>query len=136
MKLLFFLVLTQIWLVKCRPDKGTVVWEKLYETKECKVQEIASNSLKPCQFPFIYKNQTYYGCTEVDAGANGMAWCSTEINPLTYEHIVGQQLYGDCFHDLCPTAEQGSESYENWLEISAGTNVGQKLLMSENPLGT
>ena len=44
---------------------------------ECKVTEKATGDIKPCQFPFIYNNKTYYGCTTVDNGEegdNGIAW--------------------------------------------------------------
>ena len=87
----------------------------------CAVNEIASNSTKPCQFPFIYENKTFYGCTRLYAGENGYPWCSTKINPLTYDHIVGQDLYGDCLDNSCPTEEQGVKSYEKFLNISTST---------------
>ena len=31
--------------------------------KECLVNEKKSETNKPCEFPFIYENETYYGCT-------------------------------------------------------------------------
>ena len=40
--------------------------------KECLVNEKKSETNKPCEFPFIYENETYYGCTtkilDVDSG--------------------------------------------------------------------
>ena len=100
----------------CLPAEQNSPWEKL-----CAVNEIASNSTKPCQFPFIYENKTFYGCTRLYGGENGNPWCSTKINPLTYDHIVGQDLYGDCTDNSCPTEEQGVKSYEKFLNISTST---------------
>ena len=77
--------------------------------------EKASNSLKPCQFPFILEDQTFYGCTKVKVGENGKAWCSTKIDPLTHEHIEGQNLWGDCPND-CPTDEEAKEDYNDIIE--------------------
>ena len=43
-----------------RPEEGF----ELYEApKDCLVEERGSSEPKPCQFPFIYKNETFYGCT-------------------------------------------------------------------------
>ena len=40
--------------------------------KDCLVNEKKSETNKPCEFPFIYENVTYYGCTtkilDVDSG--------------------------------------------------------------------
>ena len=97
-------------LVKCKPSS-------FGEKGDCQVIEVASNSLKPCQFPFISQNQTFYGCTKVATGENGKAWCSTKIDPSTNEHIVGQQFYGDCpndyydYDDNCPTEEEGKDQF-------------------------
>ena len=69
----------------------------------CEVIEVASKSKKKCQFPFVFKNHTYYGCTK-KASLNGKAWCSTRTNPTSNEHITGQKLYGDC-DSSCPMNE-------------------------------
>ena len=105
----------------CLPAEQNSLWDKLSDEAECAVNELASNSTKPCQFPFIYENKTFYGCTRLSAGENGYPWCSTKINPLTYDHIVGQDLYGDCLDNSCPTEEQGVDSYEKFLNISTST---------------
>ena len=69
----------------------------------CEVIEVASKSKKECQFPFVFKNHTYYGCTK-KASLNGKAWCSTGTNPTSNEHITGQKLFGDC-DSSCPMNE-------------------------------
>ena len=64
---------------------------------------MASKTKEKCQFPFVFKNHTYYGCTKQDS-SNGKAWCSTRINPTSNEHITGQELFGDC-DSSCPMNE-------------------------------
>ena len=49
--------------------------------KDCVVEEVKSGLRKPCQFPFIFSNQTFYGCT-IFQGENGNPWCSTKVDPL------------------------------------------------------
>ena len=51
------------------------------KSKPCQVVEENSNQLKSCKFPFIYKDNAYYGCTTVD-GLNGKPWCSTKVSYL------------------------------------------------------
>ena len=112
---LLCLILTLLCLnfVKCKPSEGST---SLFGGKgDCEVIEVASNSKKPCKFPFIFKNQTFYGCTKVAAGDNGKAWCSTKIDPLTNEHIRGQKLWGDCLND-CPTDEEAKKDYNDVIE--------------------
>ena len=46
--------------------------------KQCKVVEQKTKRLKDCQFPFIYKDKAYYGCT-TEGSTDGRAWCSTEV---------------------------------------------------------
>ena len=123
MQSLILLILSANYFLQgvCIPAEQNSLWEKLSDEGECAVNEIASNSTKPCQFPFIYENKTFYGCTRLYAGENGNPWCSTKINPLTYDHIVGQDLYGDCLDNSCSTEEQGVNSYEKFLNISTST---------------
>ena len=54
-----------------------------------------------CVFPFIYANQTYTGCTNVDNGET--EWCSTEVDE-TRQYVTGQ--YGECSSN-CPSATGG-----------------------------
>ena len=68
---------------------------------ECQVKEKASNSFKDCQFPFIFKGITFYGCTKKDVGNNDSPWCSTKVDPVTKKHISGQSFFGDC-SSSCP----------------------------------
>ena len=52
----------------------------------CNVKEVNSSSVKPCDFPFMYKEITYHGCTLKDG--DGQPWCSTKKDPLSLEHQV------------------------------------------------
>uniref|UniRef100_A0A8D2KTE8 Fibronectin type-II domain-containing protein n=1 Tax=Varanus komodoensis TaxID=61221 RepID=A0A8D2KTE8_VARKO len=38
-----------------------------------------SSNGKPCIFPFIYRNETYYNCT-TENSENGLFWCATTAN--------------------------------------------------------
>ena len=49
-------------------------------SKPCKVIEQATGEIKDCQFPFIHKEEAYYGCTTVDGPDGGKAWCSTRVS--------------------------------------------------------
>ena len=120
MKILSFLILASYCCFQgqSRPNGEKSLWAQLEKENECVVNEIASNLTKPCQFPFIYENQTFYGCTRF--GQNGNPWCSTKINPLTYDHIDGKNFYGYCIEDLCSTDDEGAESYEKFLKIKTG----------------
>ena len=95
----------------------------LEKKKECSVLEVASGESKPCQFPFIYKNVTYYGCTLKDSTGDldtqtGKPWCSTKIDPLDYEHITDGDHYGDCLMEECPSAKVGEDAQNYFLNVS------------------
>ena len=95
----------------------------LEKKKECSVLEVASGESKPCQFPFIYKNETYYGCTLKDSIGDldtqtGKPWCSTKIDPLDYEHITDGDYYGDCVMEECPSAKAGEDAQNYFLNVS------------------
>ena len=104
----FFLLLLLCCLVRCRPqndDNFISVFRK-----SCEVEEKATGESKPCKFPFIYNNQTYFGCTNVEneEGVSGVAWCSTKTNILN-EHIEGEATFGNC-NTECLTEEEGHKS--------------------------
>jgi len=88
------------------------------KSKPCQVIEENSSLLKSCKFPFIYKDNAYYGCTTVD-GVNGKAWCSTKIDPLTNEHVEGGYR-GDCPNSEDP--EYTCKSHEEGLKKSEDFN--------------
>ena len=62
----------------------------------CNVIEVNSNSTKPCDFPFMYKDITYHGCTLKDG--DGKPWCSTKKDPLSLEHQVP---FIDIYINIC-----------------------------------
>ena len=85
-------------------------------TKECKVIEKATGKEKSCQFPFIYNNKTFHGCTNEDNGENGgKDWCSTKTNPLN-EHDAWDDFFGQCSED-CLTAEEGQEIEDSEVKL-------------------
>ncbi|KAG8140247.1 hypothetical protein E2320_003033 [Naja naja] len=61
-----------------RPWCATIANYDQYKTwKYCATKEYGGNSDgKQCAFPFTYKNQTYYTCTNEDAEI-GRFWCAT-----------------------------------------------------------
>ena len=116
-------------LANSRPDEGFEIFE---DPKDCLVEERSSGEPKPCQFPFIYKNETFYGCTLKDAVGNsdsftGSPWCSTKINQLTFEHISGGGFFGDCLAENCPSTEFGQNAIEEILTVQ---NIISKFLES------
>ena len=92
--------------------------------KECKVIELGSKLSKPCQFPFIYRNRTFYGCTTFD-DSDGKAWCSTKIDPIDYAADVtpNGKFWGHCPENECPTEKVGLERFQNQLEINKGKSA-------------
>ena len=110
---LFCLIFT-ISLIKCRPQEDS-------NQNNCNVIEEGSGLTKKCQFPFIYKEQMFDGCTTLD-GSQGKPWCSTNTDPKTKEHIVGGQHYGDCLLDTCPMQSildleaNDEEKFQKWID--------------------
>ena len=101
--------------VNCRPQDGDI--DSIFEEqKDCLVKEVGSNETKPCQFPFIFENETYYGCTLKGARPGGNSWCSTKQNQLTQEHVSGGGHFGDCLVEECPSSEEGEEIQNTLIE--------------------
>merc|ERR1712051_899172 len=89
--------------------------------KSCNVIELASELSKPCEGTFIYENKTYYGCTKI-GDSKGRAWCSTKIDPLTYEHVSDGNFYGFCPEDgSCSTAEEGQEIQNRVIDLESSS---------------
>ena len=87
--------------------------------KTCNVIELASELSKPCEGTFIYENITYHGCTKI-GDSNGRAWCSTKIDPLTYEHVSGENFYGFCPENgSCSTAEEGQKIQDRAIDLES-----------------
>ena len=60
--------------------------------------EKKSGLVKPCQFPFNFKGQTFESCTTIirtDPIVHGDAWCSTNTDSNN-NHVEGGGFYGDC----------------------------------------
>ena len=94
-------------------------------TNNCSVIEKKTNLEKPCEFPFIYENKTFYGCTTYAKTPNGevivvLPWCSTKTEAISHEHITRRNFWGNCLKDntkICPSAEQGQKAADLWEDI-------------------
>ena len=82
----------------------------------CNVTERASVEIKPCQFPFIYKNETFFGCTS-NHDEDQLPWCSTQTDSITNEHIDKSGYWGHC-PDTCPTEHEGQEAEDLLLSLT------------------
>ena len=77
--------------------------------------------MKPCQIPFIFKNETFYGCTTIlgksEAGVYrfGNPWCSTKTT-VKHEHISNGGFYGDCLEENCSSAEEADEVLDSLFD--------------------
>ena len=93
-----------------------------FENKnDCLVQEKKTGLERPCEFPFIYENKTYYGCSTYvkfksgHENFNDTPWCSTRTEPISTEHITGGFFWGHCPQDgSCLTSEEGQIAENFW----------------------
>ena len=91
----------------------------------CSVIEEKSGLMKPCQIPFIFKNETFYGCTTIlgksEAGVYrfGNPWCSTKTT-VKHEHISNGGFYGDCLEENCPSAGEANEVLDSLFDNHLG----------------
>merc|ERR1711976_256912 len=125
-----FIVLCTIINSYAQDDFINTIFEELEKEKDCLVKEVNSKTTKTCQFPFIYENKTFYGCTTYlldKQGAeisNAKSWCSTKNDPITMEMVTGNGYYGDCPQDgSCTTAEEAQEAEDIW-EHNEMVNIG------------
>ena len=134
MSLYFYILTLFFWLCfltpkcDCEDDViNSVIAEDLSEIfndtlsesiKKCEVKEVNSGLMKKCQFPFIFQNYTFYGCTDFGAPGEGKPWCSTKIDPLDFQHVTGNGYYGDCPLplDTCPTDDSGLNAENNYIQ--------------------
>ena len=80
--------------------------------KECKVIEKATGQEKSCQFPFVFNDKTFHGCTTEDNGENeGKRWCSTKVDQLNV-HDEFDSFFGECSEE-CLTSERGQKIEED-----------------------
>ena len=84
-------------------------------TKTCLVTEIYSGESKPCQGVFIFEGESYYGCTNVKS-ENEKSWCSTKVDPLTYEHVKNGDFFGYCPSN-CMTSEEGKIHHDELMML-------------------
>merc|ERR1712223_519332 len=69
---------------------------------------------KKCIFPFIYKNETYYGCVKIDRGKH---WCPTKLDSLdTYN--INDNSFGYCSNG-CAFDEKIREEARNQIETKS-----------------
>ena len=111
--------------ISCKPQNDLDIDEEIARIRneginECSVIELNSGQSKPCLFLFVFENQTFYGCTLYQ---DEKPWCSTKIDPLDYEHVIGNKYWGYCPLPLdeCPTDEKGLDAentFHNILESS------------------
>ncbi len=97
---------------------------QLFDSKDCQVKQARDQVSKPCQFPFVYKNEIFSGCTDFEDDKG--AWCSTNVDPDTREHVDKGGYYGYCSDD-CVSAEE-AEAIEKRLidaELSKSTRIRQ-----------
>ena len=72
---------------------------------ECKVEKYRSGGqILPCQFPFIYDEKEFDGCTTYDDPDDNL-WCSTKVNE-NHMHVSGGRNFGFCTDPLCQLDSQ------------------------------
>uniref|UniRef100_A0A8C6Y9B6 Uncharacterized protein n=1 Tax=Naja naja TaxID=35670 RepID=A0A8C6Y9B6_NAJNA len=115
-----------------RPWCATIANYDQYKTwKYCATKEYGGNSDgKQCAFPFTYKNQTYYTCTNEDAEI-GRFWCATTgsydkeeqwsycadtskitVGPCVFPFIYKGQSFSAC-------TKAGSSDGKLWCSLSS-----------------
>ena len=123
-----FILLCTIINSYAQDDFISTIFEELGKEKDCLVKEDNSKTTKPCQFPFIYENKTFYGCTSylVDKftraeSFNAKPWCSTKNDQITMEMVTGNGYYGDCPQNgSCTSAEEAQEAEDIWEHNEMG----------------
>ena len=56
----------------------------------CNVRQEKDGATKPCQFPFVWKDRIFYGCTTF-LDPDDKAWCSTATDE-DHQHLsTGQE---------------------------------------------
>jgi len=106
MSLIIFLLplLMQVCLVTCRPQEGPIAPQTTCQVYEHQRIEFLGVPRVPkdCQFPFVYKGQTFESCTDFDEDDG--PWCSTRTDPVTNEHIDKKGYWGLCNDtEICPS---------------------------------
>ena len=117
---LTFIFLYKIIVIYAQDDLLDILFD--FENKnDCLVQEKNTSLERPCEFPFIYENKTYYGCSTYVKYKDGREnfdetpWCSTKTEPISTEHIPGGFFWGNCPQDgSCLTSEEGQVAENFW----------------------
>jgi hypothetical protein len=94
-------------------------------TPPCIVTEGSSGQRHPCKFPFKFLGKIYFGCT-TDEDDAGQHWCSTKVDPNTYEHVAVNGHWGHCSaaNNLCPDSSTFELSNVIALEAEATIKNG------------
>ena len=86
--------------------RANVLCIPLEAPETCMVKEISMKTVKPCQFPFVYRNRTFHGCTTWRSDTReSFLWCSTRTSAHDNKHVKGSN-FGACTAD-CLTHEKG-----------------------------
>ncbi|XP_054849700.1 fibronectin-like [Eublepharis macularius] len=115
----------------------TANYDKDKKWKACSLQEYEGNSRgQACVFPFIYKNRTFYTCTN-ESDENGRFWCATTGNhdkdkkwsycadtrldkapkgPCVFPFIYNRRSYSSC-------ATDGSQNGTLWCSLTRNHDV-------------
>ena len=125
---IIFTLLSTLVLSYAQDDFANTIFGEFDNKKDCSVIETNSKSTIPCQFPFIYENKTFYGCTSylVDKftraeSFNAKPWCSTKNDQITMEMVTGNGYYGDCPQNgSCTSAEEAQEAEDIWEHNEMG----------------
>ncbi|XP_060138097.1 uncharacterized protein LOC118094637 [Zootoca vivipara] len=124
-------------------------YDKDGQWKRCSLQEYGGNSGgKPCIFPFIYKNRTFYTCTDEE---KGVFWCATTRNydkDLEWSCCADIRLdanpkgpcvfpftYNSTSYSACTT--DGISNKKPWCSLTSNYDTDLKWTYcepSENPL--
>ena len=74
----------------------------MVQGKDCNVKHSKTGTEYPCTFPFVHKDEIFYGCTRFD-DPDQKLWCSQDTYQGTYKHKVGSGRWGFCDNDYsCP----------------------------------
>ena len=107
--------------VKPSQSEAKYFEQLLAEAPICEVEEHMRylGIHKPCQFPFFFKNQTFWGCTSFyNSTTEDRPWWSTKTTN-NHEHITGNGVWGFCPEE-CPKDQDAKELMVSETEFLKG----------------